>query len=99
MGRDVARRLRGSQPAKVAAEALRARTGSVRPSSWCGRHSVRATSLRERLSPDAWQVITGCRRIALGAEGRQIDTDRRRLSATDGPLQELASFAGLRGKT
>jgi uncharacterized alpha-E superfamily protein len=50
-----------------------------------------ATSLRERLSPDAWQVITEMtERLALEVEG-----DDGVLSAAELTLQELASFAGL----
>jgi uncharacterized alpha-E superfamily protein len=50
-----------------------------------------ATSLRERLSPDAWQVITEMtERLALQVEG-----DDSVVSAAELTLQELASFAGL----
>ena len=50
-----------------------------------------ATSLRERLSPDAWQVITEMtERLAL-----QVDDDDAVVSAAELTLQELASFAGL----
>ena len=50
-----------------------------------------ATSLRERLSPDAWQVITEmAERLAL-----QIDDDDGVFIAAELTLQELASFAGL----
>ncbi|WP_407175892.1 circularly permuted type 2 ATP-grasp protein [Bradyrhizobium sp. STM 3562] len=79
------------QAAKVAAEALQSeeRFGS-------GLNLVRAaqrtaTSLRERLSPDAWQVITEmAERLA-----NEIEDDDGVISAAELTLQELASFAGL----
>ena len=50
-----------------------------------------ATSLRERLSPDAWQIITEMvERLAL-----QVDDDDGIVSAAELTLQELASLAGL----
>ena len=50
-----------------------------------------ATSLRERLSPDAWQVITEmAERLAY-----EVEDDDGVLSAAELSLQELASFAGL----
>ena len=50
-----------------------------------------ATSLRERLSPDAWQVITEMvERLAL-----EVHDDDGVVSAAELTLQELASFAGL----
>src|SRR5437762_2350121 len=50
-----------------------------------------ATSLRERLSPDAWQIITEMvDRLAL-----QVDDDDSIVSAAELTLQELASLAGL----
>ena len=50
-----------------------------------------ATSLRERLSPDAWQIITEMvERLAL-----QVDDDDSVVSAAELTLQELASLAGL----
>ena len=50
-----------------------------------------ATSLRERLSPDAWQVITEmAERLAL-----QVEDDDAVISAAELTLQELACFAGL----
>lgn len=79
------------QPSKVAAEALQAedRFGSalslVRSAQRC------ATSLRERLSPDAWQVITEMtERLA-----HEVEDDEGVISAAELTLQELASFAGL----
>src|SRR5947208_3165017 len=50
-----------------------------------------ATSLRERLSPDAWQVITEM--TARLAE--EVEDDDGVVSAAELTLQELASFAGL----
>jgi uncharacterized alpha-E superfamily protein len=50
-----------------------------------------AISLRERLSPDAWQVITEMTaRLAV-----EVDDDDGIVSAAELTLQELASFAGL----
>jgi uncharacterized alpha-E superfamily protein len=50
-----------------------------------------ATSLRERLSPDAWQVITEmAERLA-----NEVEDDDGVISAAELTLQELASFAGL----
>ncbi len=50
-----------------------------------------ATSLRERLSPDAWQVITEmAERLA-----QEVEDDDGVVSAAELTLQELASFAGL----
>ncbi|UPK33266.1 circularly permuted type 2 ATP-grasp protein [Bradyrhizobium sp. 186] len=50
-----------------------------------------ATSLRERLSPDAWQVITEMtERLAYG-----VEDDDGVISAAELTLQELSSFAGL----
>jgi len=50
-----------------------------------------AISLRERLSPDAWQVITEMTsRLA-----EEVEDDDGILSAAELTLQELASFAGL----
>jgi uncharacterized circularly permuted ATP-grasp superfamily protein/uncharacterized alpha-E superfamily protein len=50
-----------------------------------------ATSLRERLSPDAWQVITEmAERLAY-----EVEDDDGVLSAAELTLQELSTFAGL----
>jgi uncharacterized alpha-E superfamily protein len=80
-----------SQPARVAAEALQseARFGSCLSLVKSAQRT--ATSLRERLSPDAWQVITEM--TARLAE--EVDDDDGVLSAAELTLQELASFAGL----
>ncbi len=50
-----------------------------------------ATSLRERLSPDAWQVITEMAERL----GYEVEDDDGVISAAELTLQELASFAGL----
>jgi uncharacterized alpha-E superfamily protein len=50
-----------------------------------------ASSLRERLSPDAWQVVTEM--TARLAE--EVEDDDGVVSAAELTLQELASFAGL----
>lgn len=77
--------------AKVAAQALQ---GEKRFGSALSlvRSALRtATSLRERLSPDAWQVITEmAERLA-----QEVEDDDGVLSAAELTLQELASFAGL----
>ena len=80
-----------TQPAKVAAEALQAeeRFGSCLSLVRAAQRT--ATSLRERLSPDAWQVITEMsERLA-----QEVDEDDGVVSAAELTLQELASFAGL----
>jgi uncharacterized circularly permuted ATP-grasp superfamily protein/uncharacterized alpha-E superfamily protein len=80
-----------TQPAKVAAEALQSaeRFGSCLSLVRAAQRT--AISLRERLSPDAWQVITEM--TARLAE--EVDDDDGILSAAELTLQELASFAGL----
>jgi uncharacterized circularly permuted ATP-grasp superfamily protein/uncharacterized alpha-E superfamily protein len=80
-----------TQPAKVAAEALQSeeRFGSCQSLLRFAQRT--ATSLRERLSPDAWQVITEM--TARLAE--EVDDDEGIISAAELTLQELASFAGL----
>jgi len=80
-----------TQPAKVAAEALQAeqRFGSCLSLVRAAQRT--ATSLRERLSPDAWQVITEMNeRLA-----QEVEDDDGVVSAAELTLQELASFAGL----
>jgi uncharacterized circularly permuted ATP-grasp superfamily protein/uncharacterized alpha-E superfamily protein len=80
-----------SQPAKVAAEALQSgeRFGSALSLVRAAQRT--ATSLRERLSPDAWQVITEMTsRLA-----EEVEDDDGVSSAAELTLQELASFAGL----
>jgi uncharacterized circularly permuted ATP-grasp superfamily protein/uncharacterized alpha-E superfamily protein len=80
-----------SQSAKVAAEALQseARFGSALSLLRAAQRT--ATSLRERLSPDAWQVITEmAERLAS-----EVDDDDGVISTAELILRELASFAGL----
>ena len=80
-----------SQPAKVAAEALQAEDKFGSALSLVRSAQRTATSLRERLSPDAWQVITEmAERLA-----QEVDDDDGVVSAAELTLQELASFAGL----
>jgi uncharacterized circularly permuted ATP-grasp superfamily protein/uncharacterized alpha-E superfamily protein len=80
-----------AQPAKVAAEALQSseRFGSCLSLVRSAQRT--ASSLRERLSPDAWQVITEM--TARLAE--EVDEDDGIISAAELTLQELACFAGL----
>ncbi|MBV9560725.1 MAG: circularly permuted type 2 ATP-grasp protein [Bradyrhizobium sp.] len=80
-----------TQVAKVAAEALRSEPRFGSALSLLRAAQRTATSLRERLSPDAWQVITEMTtRLA-----HEIEDDDVVVSAAELTLQELASFAGL----
>jgi len=80
-----------AQPAKVATEALQAEDKFGSALSLVRSAQRTATSLRERLSPDAWQVITEmAERLA-----QEVDDDDGVVSAAELTLQELASFAGL----
>ena len=80
-----------SQPAKLAAEALQSEERFGSALSLVRSAQRTATSLRERLSPDAWQVITEMtERLA-----HEVDDDDGVVSAAELTLQELASFAGL----
>jgi uncharacterized circularly permuted ATP-grasp superfamily protein/uncharacterized alpha-E superfamily protein len=80
-----------ANPAKVVAEALQNPEKFGSALSLLKSAQRTATSLRERLSPDAWQVITEMtERLAL-----QVDDDDAVVSAAELTLQELASFAGL----
>ncbi len=80
-----------SQPAKVATEALQSEEKFGSALSLVRSAQRTATSLRERLSPDAWQVITEMtERLA-----QEVDDDDGVVSAAELTLQELASFAGL----
>ena len=80
-----------TQPSKVAAEALQGEEHFGSALSLVRSAQRTATSLRERLSPDAWQVITEmAERLAHEAED-----DDGVVSAAELTLQELASFAGL----
>jgi uncharacterized circularly permuted ATP-grasp superfamily protein/uncharacterized alpha-E superfamily protein len=77
--------------AKVVAEALQNEEKFGSALSLVRSAQRTATSLRERLSPDAWQVITEmAERLAL-----RVDDDDAVVSAAELTLQELASFAGL----
>jgi uncharacterized alpha-E superfamily protein len=78
-------------PGRIVAEALQseARFGSALSLVRSAQRT--ATSLRERLSPDAWQVITEMAdRLSY-----EVEDDDSVLSAAELTLQELASFAGL----
>jgi uncharacterized alpha-E superfamily protein len=78
-------------PAKIAAEALQSAEKFGSALSLVRAAQRTATSLRERLSPDAWQVITEMvERLAV-----EVEDDDGVVSAAELTLQELASFAGL----
>jgi uncharacterized circularly permuted ATP-grasp superfamily protein/uncharacterized alpha-E superfamily protein len=80
-----------SQPAKIAAQALQGEDKFGSALSLVRAAQRTATSLRERLSPDAWQVITEmAERLAY-----EVEDDDGVVSAAELTLQELASFAGL----
>jgi uncharacterized circularly permuted ATP-grasp superfamily protein/uncharacterized alpha-E superfamily protein len=80
-----------TQLAKVAAEALQSEAKFGSALSLVRSAQRTATSLRERLSPDAWQVITEmAERLA-----QEVEDDDGVISAAELTLQELASFAGL----
>jgi uncharacterized circularly permuted ATP-grasp superfamily protein/uncharacterized alpha-E superfamily protein len=80
-----------TQPAKVAAEALQSQKLFGSCLSLVRSAQRTATSLRERLSPDAWQVIVEMtERLA-----QELDDDDGVVSAAELTLQELACFAGL----
>ena len=71
-----------SQPAKVAAEALQSEEKFGSALSLVRSAQRTATSLRERLSPDAWQVITEmAERLARGGRRRRRRRHRRRTDA------------------
>src|SRR6266481_3507769 len=77
-----------AQPAKVAAEALRSEDKFGSALSLVRAAQRTATSLRERLSPDAWQVITEMtERLA-----HEVDDDDGVVSAAELTLQELAKI-------
>jgi uncharacterized circularly permuted ATP-grasp superfamily protein/uncharacterized alpha-E superfamily protein len=80
-----------TQPAKIAAEALQSEDKFGSALSLVRSAQRTATSLRERLSPDAWQVITEM----VERLGEEVDDDDGVVSAAELTLQELASFAGL----
>jgi len=76
---------------RVAAEALQAEAQFGSALSLLRSAQRTATSLRERLSPDAWQVITDLpTRLAQDAED-----DDAILSTAETTTEKLASFAGL----
>lgn len=80
-----------AQPAKIAAQALQSENEFGSALSLVRAAQRTATSLRERLSPDAWQVITEMTdRLA-----HEVEEDDDVVSAAELTLQELASFAGL----
>ena len=80
-----------TQPGRVAAEALQSEEKFGSALSLLRSAQRTATSLRERLSPDAWQVITEmAERLA-----HEVEDDDGVVSAAELTLQELASFAGL----
>jgi uncharacterized circularly permuted ATP-grasp superfamily protein/uncharacterized alpha-E superfamily protein len=80
-----------ANPARVAAEALQSSEKFGSALSLVRSAQRTAISLRERLSPDAWQVITEMvERLAL-----EVHDDDGVVSAAELTLQELASFAGL----
>jgi uncharacterized alpha-E superfamily protein len=80
-----------SQPARVVLEALQAEERFGSALSLVRSAQRTATSLRERLSPDAWQVVTEMTsRLA-----EEVEDDDGVVSAAELTLQELASFAGL----
>jgi len=78
-------------PARVIAEALQSEEKFGSALSLVRAVQRTASSLRERLSPDAWQIITEMEeRLAL-----QVEDDDGIISAAELSLQELASLAGL----
>jgi uncharacterized circularly permuted ATP-grasp superfamily protein/uncharacterized alpha-E superfamily protein len=77
--------------ARVAAEALQGAEKFGSALSLLRSAQRTATSLRERLSPDAWQVITEM----VERLGAAVEDDDGVVSAAELSLQELASFAGL----
>jgi uncharacterized alpha-E superfamily protein len=80
-----------AQPGKIAADALQAEDEFGSALSLVRSAQRTATSLRERLSPDAWQVITEmAERLA-----HDVEDEDGVVSAAELTLQELASFAGL----
>jgi uncharacterized circularly permuted ATP-grasp superfamily protein/uncharacterized alpha-E superfamily protein len=80
-----------AQPAKVSAEALQGADKFGSALSLVRSAQRTATSLRERLSPDAWQVITEMTERLV----QEVDDDDGVIVAAELSLQELASFAGL----
>jgi uncharacterized alpha-E superfamily protein len=80
-----------ANPARVIAEALQSEEKFGSALSLVRSAQRAATSLRERLSPDAWQIITEMvERLDL-----RVEDDDSVVSAAELTLQELASIAGL----
>jgi uncharacterized circularly permuted ATP-grasp superfamily protein/uncharacterized alpha-E superfamily protein len=80
-----------ASPVKVAAEALQSEEKFGSALSLLRSAQRTAASLRERLSPDAWQLITEMvERLA-----QAVEDDDGVVSAAELTLQELAGFAGL----
>ena len=80
-----------ARPARIAIDALQGEEDFGSALSLLRAAQRTATSLRERLSPDAWQVIT---QMSEQLE-RKVDDEDGVVSAAELTLQELASFAGL----
>src|SRR4051795_11901447 len=80
-----------SQTARIAAEALQSAQKFGSALSLIRAALRTASSLRERLSPDAWQVITET--AARLAE--EVHDDDGVVSAAELTLRELATFSGL----
>jgi uncharacterized circularly permuted ATP-grasp superfamily protein/uncharacterized alpha-E superfamily protein len=79
-----------TQASKVAAEALQAEARFGSALSLLRSAQRTASTLRERLSPDAWQVVTEMpARLA-----EEVEDDDGVVSAAELTLQELATFAG-----
>lgn len=80
-----------TKPATTAAQALQAADKFGSALSLLRSAQRTARTLRERLSPDAWHVITGMvERLA-----KKVDDDEELLEAAEWTLQSLATFAGL----
>jgi uncharacterized alpha-E superfamily protein len=80
-----------AHPGKIAADALQGEEQFGSALSLVRAAQRNASSLRERLSPDAWQVVTQmAERLA-----KKVDDEDGVASAAEITLQELASFAGL----
>src|SRR6476620_3531429 len=80
-----------SQTARVAAEALQSEEKFGSALSLVRSALRTASSLRERLSPDAWQVITEMSEYLAF----EIEDEDGVISAAELILRDLASFAGL----
>src|SRR3954463_6070456 len=80
-----------SQTARIATEALQSAEKFGSALSLIRAALRTASSLRERLSPDAWQVITEMAERLAG----DVQDDDGVVSAAELTLRELAAFAGL----